>query len=166
MLFKCLECPKICNNAGSLKRHVNAKHKNITISAEANILTESNGVDGTEIANDQVVNDNGKTCNICNKSLKNETTLKRHLATVHKNVDQQNQTKNMIGVVGKNGGLSNSRIRSILSSTEVSQTNSIEDSSTESYQDDNFKCSVCQKTLNPLLRLLILKVQWTAPRWK
>ena len=93
----------------------------------------------------------GKTCDICNKSLKNETTLKRHLATVHKNVDQS-QTQNMVGAAGKNGGLSNSRIRSILSSTELSQTSSIEASSieasnTQASQEENFQCSVCQKTL-------------------
>ena len=126
VLFKCLECSKICNNPGSLKRHVNAKHKNITISAD-----ESNEV--SSIAKYQMDN-NGKSCDICNKSLKNETTLRRHLATVHKNVD-------------KNGGLSNSRIRSMLSSTEVSQTSSIEGSSNLASQDENFKCSVCQKTL-------------------
>ena len=152
VLFKCLECPKICSNPGSLKRHGNAKHKNITISADVNydIQNESNEVSSEGIAKDQVENV-GKTCDICYKSLKNETTLKRHLATVHKNVDQS-QTQNMVGAAGKNGGLSNSRIRSILSSTELSQTSSIEASSieasnTQASQDENFQCSVCQKTL-------------------
>lgn len=139
VLFKCLECSKICNNPGSLKRHVNAKHKNITISVDATkgVQDESHLLTSVEVPTEKTneseqLNIGVKPCTICDKTLKNDATLKRHMETVHKNSNGNSQNQQTL--VGKNGGLSASRIRSILSETGGSQV-------------EHFPCTICQKSL-------------------
>ena len=112
VLFNCLECEKMCSNPGSLKRHVNSKHKSNTENISNNDQDISSQVDTSSISanltqqkltgksgalsdsrirsilsntgNSQGSQDGRFQCMICPKSLKTQKNLERHLLLVHK----------------------------------------------------------------------------------
>ena len=115
--FHCLDCNKPCSNPGSLKRHMNSKHKNGTVVQPSQEIADSSRAH---------LNDTRKTCDICHKTLLNESNLKKHMERVHAQEVQQAS-----------------------SSTTVTPDNppSTASASTTAKNASNNSCGICGKTL-------------------
>ena len=70
-MLKCQNCTKVCKNPGSLKRHVQLKHRNV-------------GTVSKESVSDTVSSQLEFKCGICAKVLKSEKNLVNHITKVHK----------------------------------------------------------------------------------
>ena len=184
VLFHCLECNKPCKNPGSLKRHVDSKHKNKeTLQASSIELesTNSSSMDLTNIATNNSMNGSRKSCNICKKTLLNDSNLKKHMHRVHSDVEgifqeaevavntsceickktllnESNLKKHMervhsvIKEFNSSQPLSESRIRSLLTKTaDESATILTETGILE--ETPGFSCNICSKTLKSKLNL-------------
>ena len=86
--FSCTVCDKTCKNPGSLKRHMNSKHKDSTVTTtlEASDVVESNTdsqIVGTLSASEALDSRTEFRCNLCGKKLKNEKNLGKHVEKVH-----------------------------------------------------------------------------------
>ena len=143
VLFKCLQCTKICRNPGSLKRHVDSKHKN-TNSSNDTAMTSHNSTDLSENDNQTVqelphsgeatteISQNANNlCTICGKTLKTEANLLKHMEKVHKT--KLNESGSLI----QQKGLSDTRIRRMLNETDKENAN----------QTEKYSCNQCGKVL-------------------
>ena len=106
LVFHCLDCTKVCKNAGSLKRHSDSKHgtSKTTLSIIHDVENDasknddpskSNTIDDTEVNVDKTASKashENSTCSVCSKTLKNENNLRIHRKKVHKLTDENNST--------------------------------------------------------------------------
>ena len=135
VIFHCLDCNKPCNNPGSLKRHMNSKHKNQT----ATQLSQAGGSSNTsswpepDLAQFSSVSlsDSRKTCRICNKTLLNEKNLRKHLERVHAGH----------AISGEESAANSQSTEDVVESNTSSQV------TTQSSQGEGRKrCELCSKT--------------------
>ena len=94
VMLKFQNCTKVCKNPGSLKRHVQLKHRNV-------------GTVSEESVSNSVSSQLEFKCGICAKVLKSENNLVNHITKVHKG--QASQTHK---------GLSNQSIEKLLDITD------------------------------------------------
>lgn len=120
VLFYCSDCNKPCKNPGSLKRHIDSKHKkNGTLSVTAYQDLDTTVLPSTNLTNKSIDNssktnnsvDSSKTnksvdisrsaCQICKKQLMNDSNLKKHMDRVHPNVQGVPEDQSVSLVAGK-----------------------------------------------------------------
>ena len=155
VLFNCLECTKVCKNPGSLKRHVDSKHKKVesSVMEESTFVTDNEKTHQENVTNvdpEHIHEDN--LCTICGKKLKNKINLMKHMERLHKSQVEDSVTSNDFGEPasqepgshGQKKGLSDTRIRSMLSNTVSGERQNLEKSGGE------FPCDQCGKILKSL----------------
>ena len=141
VIFHCLDCNKPCNNPGSLKRHMNSKHKNQSAAqlSQAAMSSNTSSWPEPELAQLSSVSlpASRKTCGMCSKTLMNEKNLRKHLERVH--------GRNEIST--EDSGVS-ANIASAQSTEDVeSVSNTTSQVSSQSSQGEGRKrCELCGKT--------------------
>ena len=86
VMFKCQNCAKVCKNPGSLKRHVQLKHRN-----EGTVNQESVA---DKIDNEsQVEIENPNKCDVCGKILKSKENLSKHKEKIHNKSNGQSRSQ-------------------------------------------------------------------------
>ena len=164
VLFHCHQCTKVCKNPGSLKRHINVKHKDdrshvVDATSSSTLLTDVSN-EKTQENNSEVVADTSNKCELCGKTLASEINLKKHKEKVHKIILSQKALGNStIGMLLENTAPENetndkepyASLHSTLL-TDVSNDMTQKSSSDDGAKFGN-KCDLCGKTLKSEINL-------------